>query len=205
MNGAALIPPKGLPEKSLVPILDEAHPEGFDETFFSHTFHEVTNYYPYRVLRGRKYKYVRNLYPELTTPLPSDLWASPTWQAVRNENLEMGKRRTEKFLHQDAEALFDIENDPMESTNIIHDPAGSGRRRSHATKSSHLPQRNPRPLVPGILPRGRTGHGAWRNVIAPSHNKRTPALVILDGGFIFDQTYSASDLGRTIIMNFSGQ
>ena len=116
-------PPEDLPEKSLVPILDEAHPEGFDETYFSHTFHEVTNYYPYRVLRGRKYKYVRNLYPELTTPLPSDLWASPTWQAIRRENLEMGKRSTEKFLHQDAEALFDIENDPMESTNIIHDPS----------------------------------------------------------------------------------
>lgn len=114
--------PEGLPERSLVPILDDAHPEGWDETFFSHTFHEVTNYYPYRVLRGRKYKYVRNLYPELTTPLPSDLWASPTWQAVRNENIEMmGKRPTQNFLHQSAEALFDVENDPMESTNLIDD------------------------------------------------------------------------------------
>ena len=116
--------PEGLPERSLMPILDTAHPEGWDETFFSHSFHEVTNYYPYRVLRGRKYKYVRNLYPELTTPLPSDLWASPTWQAVLDEGIErMGKRRTETFLHQDAEALFDIENDPMESTNLIDDPA----------------------------------------------------------------------------------
>ena len=141
--------PEGLPEKSLVPILDETHPEGFDETFFSHPFHEVTNYYPYRVLRGRKYKYVRNLYPEITTPLPSDLWASPTWQAIRRENLEMGKRRTEKFLHQDAEALFDVENDPMESTNIIDDPEVQDIARSYATKSSHLPQRNPRSLVPG--------------------------------------------------------
>jgi len=116
--------PEGLPERSLVPILDEEHPEGWDETFFSHTFHEVTNYYPYRVLRGRKYKYVRNLYPELTTPLPSDLWSSPTWQAVIQGNMEMmGKRPTHRFLHQDAEELFDIENDPMESTNLIDDPS----------------------------------------------------------------------------------
>ncbi len=115
--------PEGLPERSLVPILDDAHLEGWDETFFSHTFHEVTNYYPYRVLRRRKYKYVRNLYPELTTPLPSDLWQSPTWQAVLNEKIEMmGKRCTEKFLHQDSEALFDIKNDPMESENLIDDP-----------------------------------------------------------------------------------
>ena len=117
-------PPAGLPERSLVPILDEVHPPGWDETFFSHTFHEVTNYYPYRALRGRRYKYVRNLFPELTTPLPSDLWASPTWQAVRDEGMtRMGQRLTEGFLHQAAEALFDIEADPAESTNRIHEPA----------------------------------------------------------------------------------
>ncbi len=48
-------PPGGLPKRSLMPILDQGHPPGWDETFFSHTFHEVTNYYPYRGLRGRRY------------------------------------------------------------------------------------------------------------------------------------------------------
>ena len=114
--------PEGLPERSILPVLDEAHTEGWDEVFFSHTFHEVTNYYPYRVLRGRKYKYVRNLYPELTTPLPSDLWQSTTWQTIEGEELEMGERSTQKFLHQDAEALFDVESDPAETTNLIDDP-----------------------------------------------------------------------------------
>ena len=114
--------PEGLPERSLLPVLDETHPEGWDETFFSHTFHEVTNYYPYRVLRGRKYKYVRNVYPELTTPMPSDLWRSPTWQAVLRERIEMlGQRPTRRLLHQDGEALFDVEADPAESTNLIGD------------------------------------------------------------------------------------
>jgi N-sulfoglucosamine sulfohydrolase len=112
-------PPEGLPERSLLPILDQANPSGWDEVFFSHTFHEVTNYYPYRALRGRKYKYVRNLYPELTTPLPSDLWRSSTWQVIEGEGLEMGQRSTEKFLHQDAEALFDVEADPAERWNLI--------------------------------------------------------------------------------------
>jgi N-sulfoglucosamine sulfohydrolase len=115
--------PKGLPERSLLPTLDQAYTTGWDETFFSHTFHEVVNYYPYRVLRGRKYKYVRNLYPELTTPLPSDLWASPTWQAVLDEGIEMmGGRPTDAFLHQAGEALFDMENDPVEAHNLIDDP-----------------------------------------------------------------------------------
>jgi N-sulfoglucosamine sulfohydrolase len=114
--------PTGLPERSLLPILDQAHPQGWDETFTSHTFHEVTNYYPYRTLRGRKYKYVRNLYPELARPLPSDLWASTTWQAVLAEQMEMmGKRPTQAFMHQRAEALFDVDADPTESTNLIDD------------------------------------------------------------------------------------
>ncbi|MEE3338307.1 MAG: sulfatase [Candidatus Latescibacterota bacterium] len=116
-------PPEGLPERSLLPILDDTHPEGWEETFFSHTFHEVTNYYPYRALRGRKYKYVRNLYPELTRPLPSDLYASPTWKAVIDDDLQMmGRRPTAQFLHQRGEALFDIEDDPVESTNLIDEP-----------------------------------------------------------------------------------
>ncbi len=115
--------PSGLPERSMLPVLDQSHSEEWDETYFSHTFHEVVNYYPYRVLRGRRYKYVRNLYPELTTPLPGDLWASPTWQAVRNENIGMmGQRPTEAFLHQAGEALFDVENDPAEAHNLIDDP-----------------------------------------------------------------------------------
>ncbi len=119
--------PNGLPERSLVPILDSAHPDGWDETFFSHTFHEVTNYYPYRVLRGRRYKYVRNLYPELTAPLPSDLFASPTWQAVVDEGIEMlGQRPRSRFLHQDAEALFDLDADPVEAVNRIDDPSLAG-------------------------------------------------------------------------------
>ena len=116
--------PEGLPERSLIPILDESHPQDWDETFTSHTFHEVTNYYPYRALRGRRYKYVRNLYPELTRPLPSDLWASPTWQAVLGQGLkDMGKRPTAAFLQQPAEALFDVQADPEEAVNLIDDPA----------------------------------------------------------------------------------
>ena len=95
----------------------------WEDTFFSHCFHEVTNYYPYRVLRGRRYKYVRNLAHQLTTPLPSDLFRSISWTAIRQDpNIAMLGQRPEKgFLYQDREALFDIQNDPAESTNLIND------------------------------------------------------------------------------------
>ena len=117
-----------LPGRSLLPILaDEGEHPGdgaWEETFTSHCFHEVTNYYPYRALRGRKYKYVRNLAHQLPTPLPSDLFRSPSWTAVRDENVEqLGDRPRDAFVQQDAEALFDMQADPNETRNLIADPA----------------------------------------------------------------------------------
>lgn len=62
--------------RSFLPVLKTNNPSGWDETTYSHSFHEVNNYYPYRVIRQLHYKYVLNLFPELTLPLPTDLFAS---------------------------------------------------------------------------------------------------------------------------------
>ena len=115
------------PGRSLLTVLedDSPHPSNGDweETYFSHCFHEVTNYYPYRVLRGRRYKYVRNLAYQLETPLPSDLFRSISWTAVRNDNVQhLGDRQRTEFLQQSREALFDMQNDPAESQNLIDVP-----------------------------------------------------------------------------------
>ena len=126
------VEPPELPERSLLPILDDEHPTGWDQTWFSHCFHEITNYFPYRVLRGRQYKYTRVLFPELTTPLPSDLYRSPTWHTVTSEGLElMGQRPTERFLHREAEELIDLEADPLEAVNLIDEPALADIAESH--------------------------------------------------------------------------
>ena len=114
--------------RSFLPILeDDSLSPGngeWEETYYSHCFHEVTNYYPYRVLRNRRYKYVRNLAHPLGTPLPSDLFRSMTWTAVRNESIEqLGQRSLQSFLYQSREALFDMLNDPAESENLIAKPA----------------------------------------------------------------------------------
>ena len=120
-----------LPGRSLLPILEDGSPNPgggeWEETFFSHCFHEITNYYPYRVLRARRYKYVLNLAHQLETPLPSDLFRSLTWTAVRDDNLDLlGERSRARFLQQDREALFNMETDPGESRNLIADPNLAG-------------------------------------------------------------------------------
>ncbi len=114
--------------RSILPILDQSSPQGWESTWFSHCFHEVTNYFPYRALRERRYKYVRNLASALAMPIPVDLYRSPTWQAVRKERLDMmGGRSTVRTLNHEAEALFDVEADPLETTNLASDPAQADR------------------------------------------------------------------------------
>jgi N-sulfoglucosamine sulfohydrolase len=110
--------------RSVLPILEEESPAGWDETFFSHTFHEINNYYPFRGIRTRRYKYIRFLYPELEMPLPSDLFASPTWQAIRRDNLAaMGVRKTAAVLRHRHEELYDLEKDPWESNDLSQSPS----------------------------------------------------------------------------------
>ena len=105
--------------RSLLPVLEQERPDGWDEIFFSHTFHEIVNYFPFRGIRTSKYKYTKPLHPELTMPLPSDLWKSPTWGGVRARGLEkMGERRTQDVLHHSEEELYDVVADPMETNNL---------------------------------------------------------------------------------------
>ena len=60
---------------------------------------------------------------QLETPLPSDLFRSISWTAVRDDNVQqLGERQRTDFLQQGREALFDIENDPAESRNLIDMP-----------------------------------------------------------------------------------
>jgi N-sulfoglucosamine sulfohydrolase len=127
--------PEGLPGRSLLSILAQENPTGFDQVFFSHCFHEVVNYFPYRVLRERRYKYRLHFASELDLPLPTDLFRSPTWQAILRDKLEwMGKRPTRTLLRHDREELFDIEADPLEVESLAGKPEHSARLKSMREK-----------------------------------------------------------------------
>jgi N-sulfoglucosamine sulfohydrolase len=115
--------PKALAGRSFLPVLGEAEPNGWDETYYAHCFHEVTNYFPYRVLRGRRYKFVQHLAAELPMPLPADLFRSPTWTAVREQDVtQLGGRTRDLTLHRPAEALYDLQTDPLETRNVLDEP-----------------------------------------------------------------------------------
>lgn len=110
--------------RSMLPILDEENPKGWDTVFASHQCHEVTMYYPMRSIRTRTHKYIRNIAYKLDYPLAADIYDSPTWQGVlQRGDTMMGDRRVESYLHRPLEELYDLTRNPHELNNVAADPA----------------------------------------------------------------------------------
>jgi N-sulfoglucosamine sulfohydrolase len=110
--------------KSFLSALESEHPERFDTVYASHTFHEITMYYPMRVMIKGKYKLIFNIAHQLPYPFASDLYQSPTWQSVLNSGGEMfGKRPVYQYLHRPRFELYDIEGDYLELNNLATDAA----------------------------------------------------------------------------------
>ena len=109
--------------RSFKSVLEQQHPQGWDETYASHTFHEVTMYYPMRVVRQRRFKLIWNIAHGLDYPFASDLWASSTWQAATNRSDKYyGKRTVQAYIHRPKFELYDLHNDPDEIKNLADNP-----------------------------------------------------------------------------------
>lgn len=109
---------------SFARIIDRESPDDWrDEVYASHTFHEVTNYYPMRVVRTRRYKFIWNIAWKLDYSFASDLWTSASWQAVvRDESSSFGRRSVDAYVHRPRFELYDLESDPDEVENLADDP-----------------------------------------------------------------------------------
>lgn len=110
---------------SILSILgsDREEPGWQSHVFGSHTFHEVTNYFPTRVLRTKKYKYHRNVAWKLDFPFAADIYGSLSWEGLRNcYPPVIGGRPLENYVRRQPEELYDLENDPQEISNVANDP-----------------------------------------------------------------------------------
>ena len=109
--------------RSFKSVLGAEHPKGWDETYASHTFHEITMYYPMRVIRGRRFKLIWNIAHGLDYPFASDLWAASTWQAtIKRGEKYYGRRTVDAYIHRAKFELYDLKNDPHEIDNLADDP-----------------------------------------------------------------------------------
>ena len=106
--------------RSILPILGTTQLlPGWDRVYGSHTFHEVTNYWPTRYIRTGRYKYHRNLAWRLDFPMAADIYGSLAWEDVRNGETRMvGGRTLRDFFFRPPEELYDLEEDPREINNL---------------------------------------------------------------------------------------
>ena len=109
--------------RSFLSILEQPTPSGWDEVHASHTFHEITMYYPMRVVRTRQHKCILNLAHPLPFPFASDLEESVTWRAIKARGDDrFGPRALSAFIQRPRYELYDLERDPDEAQNLAADP-----------------------------------------------------------------------------------
>lgn len=114
----------GLHGRSFISILEQENPQGWDEIYASHTFHEIQMYYPMRVVRNRNYKLIWNIAWPLPYPFASDLWAAATWQHIYKQGMDTsyGSRTVQEYIHRPEFELYDMRSDPWETTNLADKP-----------------------------------------------------------------------------------
>ena len=114
--------------RSFTGIIDQQTPGNWrEEIFASHTFHEITNYYPMRVVRTKRFKFIWNIAWKLDYSFASDLWASASWQAALRDNLKsFGTRTVDQYIHRPRFELYDLEADPDEVVNLAGKPQYDG-------------------------------------------------------------------------------
>jgi N-sulfoglucosamine sulfohydrolase len=114
--------------RSFLSVLDQQNPSGWDEIYASHTFHEVTMYYPMRAVRSGSYKLIWNIAHPLPFPFASDLWNSATWQDAfeQGEDFIYGKRTIRTLTHRPKLELYDLAHDADETNNLADNPKYEG-------------------------------------------------------------------------------
>ena len=134
--------------RSFIPVLENPAVEGWDETYASHTFHEITMYYPMRTVIEEKYKLIWNMAWQLPYPSSTDLWASSTYQvALKSESGMYAGRSIEDYVHRPRFELYNLENDPWETRNLSANPAFAGELERLKKKLKAFQERSDDPWI----------------------------------------------------------
>ena len=107
--------------RSFAPALRGGESPGHAHLFASQTDHMRLPSTPMRSVRGPRYHYVVNFFPEREFVV--DALATPTWQALAAADDERARERVERFLNRPSEELYDLESDPDELVDRADDPA----------------------------------------------------------------------------------
>ena len=112
--------------KSLLSLLDKEPTTGWDVVYASHNLHEVTMYYPMRVIRTKQMKLIHNLNYKMPFGIDQDFFISPTFQDLLNRTLEGNDthwyKTLDEYYYREEWEMFDVIADPKELKNLAKDP-----------------------------------------------------------------------------------
>ncbi|MFW6124896.1 MAG: sulfatase, partial [Pirellulales bacterium] len=115
--------PAGLHGQSFLPILTNPSVAGRQYVFAERNWHDFDDHA--RAVRTRRYKYIRNYFPERPFDHPADTIRSPTFQAMLRLR-DAGRLTGEPALifrsTRPREELYDLEADPYEFHNLVGTP-----------------------------------------------------------------------------------
>jgi len=132
--------------RSFASILDSENANDWNEIYAAHNFHELTMYYPMRVIRDGKYKLIWNVAWQLPYPFASDLWAASTWQGIHRANEKLfGNRPVKDYLYRAEFELYDLSKDPEELVNLADKKrhANTLRKLQEKLKTFQIKTRDP--------------------------------------------------------------
>lgn len=126
LEAAGIERPEILDGRSFLPLLT-----GAASTHKTHVFglqttrgiHHGSEYFGIRSVRDARYRYIRNLTPEVT--FENAATQDPTfhtWIKMAAEGDEVAKRLVHDYQHRPAEELYDCEADPWNRQNLVQDP-----------------------------------------------------------------------------------
>ncbi len=125
VEAAGSNPPPALEGRSLLPVLTGKATEHKQHVFGIHTTRGINNgsdYFGIRSVRGRRFKYVLNLTPEVTfRNACTNAKVFQSWKAVV-QNDQDAADKVRRYQHRPAEELFDMNQDPYEWSNLADDP-----------------------------------------------------------------------------------
>ena len=137
IEAAGATPSSVLDGQSFLPVLLGARDHHKDYVYALQTTRGITNgsdHYGIRSIRSHKYKLLINLTPDV--PFQNNLtqnkggWTEfwPTWVTAGKTDA-FAKQTTHRYQWRPAEELYDIENDPYESSNLADEKKYQGIKR----------------------------------------------------------------------------
>lgn len=118
--------PEGLDGRSFLPVLKGERDTHRDRVFATHSGDGKMNCYPIRAVRDSRWKLIVNLHPEFEFTTHVDLAQKDTgyfasWEAAAAKDARAAEL-VKRYRERPAVELYDLENDPLEQTNLASQP-----------------------------------------------------------------------------------